>query len=389
MKVLVVADVSAEKVIGGAERMLVSHVRALLADGHDITLLTRQLPGNEMLQCEIAPGVVEYRLPYSGSRGMAGLRQLRAGAKVWWREHAGGFDVVVAEQPFTMWALLKAGCRLPRLQIVHSFAFEEYATRHGLDWNTRHWLVSQAMLRLEKSIYHTAHHILVLSRYMCGRLRECFGLADVSISTVAGGVDIPDGFDERARQQVREMLGWEKPVVVTLRNLVPRTGVDLMIQAAAILHHDVPGLYWCVMGEGPILEPLKELAGLLGISDCVEFTGYLPENEVGWRLLGADAFMLPTRSLEGFGLVTIEASAHGLPVVGTPVGANPEVIAASPHNRLARDVSPQALAGALKEILCDPVDYGTRARELRIHCRQHFSWQRHDERFLQLVRTLG
>jgi len=388
MRVLVVADVSAEKVIGGAERMLVNHVRALLADGHDMTLLTRQLPGSATLQCEIRPGVVEHRLPYSGSRGMAGLRQLQAGAKAWWREHAADFDVVIAEQPFTMWALLRAGCRLPRLQVVHSFAFEEYATRHGLDWSARHWLVSQAMFRLEKNLYHTAQHVLVLSDYMRRRLGECFGLTDTAVSTAVGGVDVADDVDEVMRRRVRETLGWDGPVVVTLRNLVPRTGVDLMVQAAAILRHEMPELHWCVMGEGLMLEPLRELAEVLGVSDCVEFTGYVPEAEVSRRMEAADVFMLPTRSLEGFGLVTVEANANGLPVVATPVGANPEVVTASPYNRLAESVSPQALADAVKDVLSKPVEHGVRAAELRAHCQRHFAWQCHDERFLLHVRAL-
>ncbi len=388
MKVLVVADVSAEKVIGGAERMLVNHVRALLADGHAVTLLTRQLPANATLQYEVIPGVMEYRLPYSGSRGLAGLRQLRTGARNWWRHHATAFDGVIAEQPFTMWALLQAGCRLPRLQVVHSFAFEEYATRHGLDWNVRHWLVSRAMLRLEKGIYNTAQHVLVLSQYMRHRLETCFGLGSATITTAAGGVDMSDDVDDGMRQHWREVLRWEGPVVVTLRNLVPRTGVDLLVQAAAILRHDMPELRWCVMGEGPMLVPLQELARQLEVDEHLEFTGYLPEDEVTRRMWAADAFILPTRSLEGFGLVTIEANACGLPVVGTPVGANPEVIMASPYNRLASDVSPQALADAVREVLCSPVDHGVRAGELRAHCRQHFTWKHHDEQFLQLVRAL-
>ncbi len=385
MRVLVVADVSAGKVIGGAERMLVNHVRALLEDGHEVALLTRQLRTEKALQCEIMNGVVEYRLPYSGSRGLSGLRQLRAGASVWWRQHAGHFDLVVAEQPFTMWALLQAGCRLPRLQVVYSFSFEEYATRHGLDWNLRHWAVTQAMRRLEASVYITTSSALVLSQYTLKRLKACFTLGKTPVTVVPGAARLPDsvGGDERLR--IREQLGWHGPVVITLRNLVPRTGVDLLVQAAAILRHDIPDLRWCIMGEGPMLAALQELACQLGVADFVEFTGYLAEADVHRRMRAADVFMLPTRSLEGFGLVTVEANACGLPVVGTPVGANPEVISASPYNRLASAVSPQALADALEDVLQHTVDHEARAEALRVHCREHYDWAQHDARFLRLL----
>ncbi len=389
MRVLVVADVSAEKVIGGAERMLVNHARALLGDGHTVTLLTRQPRKNAVLRCETRPGVVEYRLPYSGNRGVAGLHQLRAGARDWWREHREDFDIAVAEQPFTIWALLKAGCRLPRLQIVHSFAFEEYATRHGLDWNARHWLVTQAMYRLEKRVYGGAGHVLVLSEYMQCRLMDGFGLASARISAVPGGVEIPELTGSEARLRVRDQLGWAGPVVVTLRNLVPRTGVDLLVQAAAILRHDMPDIRWCIMGAGALLEPLREFSRQLNVDDRVEFTGYLPESDVVQRMQAADAFMLPTRSLEGFGLVTIEANACGLPVVATPVGANPEVVATSDHNRVADDASPQALASAMLDVLGSSHDRQISAGELRENCRQRYSWGLHDQKFLRLLEKVS
>jgi len=103
----------------------------------------------------------------------------------------------------------------------------------------------------------------------------------------------------------------------------------------------------------------------------------------------ADAFMLPTRSLEGFGLVTVEANACGLPVIGTPVGANPEVISASPYNRLASAISPQALADALEDALQDTVDHEERAEALRVHCREHYDWAQHDARFLRLLHEIA
>jgi len=389
MKVLVVADVSAEKVIGGAERMLVNHVRALLEDGHAVTLLTRQLKESGALECEVARGVVEHRLPYSGNRGMAGLRQLRAGARDWWREHQEDFDMVVAEQPFTIWALLKAGCCLPRLQVVHSFAFEEYVTRHGLDWNTHHWLVMQAMHRLEKGVYGSAGHVLVLSKYMQCRLMDSFGLTPARISAMPAGVEIPELTGSETRLRVRERLGWTGPVVVTLRNLVPRTGVDLLVQAAAILRHDMPDIRWCIMGAGALFEPLRELSRQLNIDERVEFTGYLPENDIAQRMQAADAFMLPTRSLEGFGLVTIEANACGLPVVATPVGANPEVVATSDHNRVADDASPQALASAMLDVLGSSCDRQIRSGELRENCRQRYTWELHDQKFLRLLEEVS
>jgi len=387
--VLVAADVSAERIHGGAERMLHQHLRALREAGMAVTVLTRQPAADAPLTVELSPGVTEHRLAYDGDKGWHGLRQLRHAAAAWWKEHGEKFDVLIAEQPFVIWALLRAGCRLPRLQICYSFAFEEYATRHGLDWNWRHWLVSTAMRHLEARVYESATHILVLSDYSRRRLGEVFGVFD-GISVVYGGATMPDVIDVATRQRLRDRFGWQGPVVVTLRNLVPRTGVDFFVQAAAMLRDQLPDLRWCVIGTGPLLEPLKRLAAELGVAELIEFTGFLPEDEVQRRLQAADLFMLPTRALEGFGLVTVEANVCGLPVVATPVGANREVVASLAHNRLARDASPEALAEAVEMMLAqmETADRERLRGEIRQAALARYGWKMHDRGFLRCLDML-
>ena len=389
MRVLFVSDVSAEEIHGGAERMLVHHIRALLKVGKEVTLLTRQSEPDVPLMITLDSGVVEHRLPYGGDRGPAGLKQLKKGAAAWWHEHAGQFDAVVAEQPFTMWALLKAGCKLPRLQVCHSFAFEEYATRHGRSGGFKHRLVAVAMRRLERKVYHSADGFLVLSQFMQDRLSNFFQVSSDLITIAAGGVDIPDACPFEQRNELRTSLQWDGPVVMTLRNLVMRTGVDLLVGAAAILKSDLPELKWCVVGRGELLESLQNLSEQLGVSDRVEFTGFLSEDEVKKRMYAADLFMLPTRDLEGFGLVTLEANACGLPVVATPVTANKEVVPSLPLNLLADDVSAEALAAAVHKMLDEKRGADEESRKmLQSAVEARYAWHYHDDAFVQAIEAL-
>ncbi|MFQ5582520.1 MAG: glycosyltransferase family 4 protein [Mariprofundaceae bacterium] len=389
LRVLVVTDVSAETVHGGAERMLHHHLRALTEAGMEVTVLTKQPAADAPAVVELPVGVTEHRLDYNGDRGLVGLRQIRRGARLWWKEQRHAFDVVIAEQPFVMWALLRAGCRLPRLQVCYSFAFEEYATRHGLDWNWKHRLITSAMRHLEAGVYNSAIHMLVLSDYTRHRLKEVFGRGS-EVSVVYGAADMPDVIDAVTRGYLRARYGWEGPVIVTLRNLVPRTGVDLLVQSTAMLRYQYPDLRWCVIGSGPLLEPLQNLAAELGVAEQIEFTGFLPEAEVYKRLQAADLFMLPTRALEGFGLVTVEANVCGLPVVATPVGANSEVVTSVPHNRLARDASPEALAEAVKAALADmnTVDMEHMREEIRQTVLSRYGWVMHDRGFRRCIEAL-
>jgi len=388
LQLLLVADVSAEKVLGGAERMMVHHVRALMHSKHQLTVLTRQPTPDAPLSIELGHGVIEHRLPFGGDKGPRGLLQLKREAAIWWRQHGGEFDAVVGEQPFVMWAVLRAGCRLPRLQVVHSFAYQEYATRHGLDWGLKHRLITAAMRHLEAGIYRGAQRLLVLSRHMRRELEACFDIHEARVALAPGGVDLPPVLSAQKRSALRRELGWQGPVVVTLRNLVPRTGVDMLVQAAAILRQDLPDVRWCVIGGGALVDALGWLARQLGVDDIIEFTGYLSEEDVVRRMQAADAFMLPTRSLEGFGLVTIEANACGLPVVATPVGGNVEVASSSPDNRVAEAVSPEALAGSMADLLAKKTSHAARVKRLRAHIGEHFSWPGHDQAFLDALEVV-
>lgn len=392
MNVLVVSDVSAEQVLGGAERMLTQHLLALSRAGHSVTLLTRQPSEDAPLQVTVCGGITEHRLPYHGHRGWQGLKQLKQEASRWWTADSGAFDVVVAEQPFTMWALMKAGCNLPRLQVCHSFAFEEYATRHGRAGGFKHRLAAAVMRRLERKVYRSAEGFLVLSRFMQRRLSDFFQIHSDLITISPGGVDIPNACSSEKRGELRGSLKWEGPVVMTLRNLVMRTGVDLLVEAAAILKNDMPELRWCVVGSGELLDSLHELSVKLGVSDRVEFTGYLSEEEVKKRLFAADIFMLPTRDLEGFGLVTLEANACGLPVVATPVTANKEVVPSLPFNRLSDAVTADALALAVRAMLSEhqnnEVSRHSRGEELRKVVEKKYAWSHHDADFIRAVKAL-
>ncbi len=388
-RILMVTDVSAEVVHGGAERMLVHHIRALLKAGKTVTVLTRQPEPDAPLMITLENGVIEHRLLYAGDRGPAGLRQLKKGATAWWYEHSGRFDAVVAEQPFTIWALLQAGCNLPRLQVCHSFAFEEYATRHGRGGGFRHRLAAKMMRRLEKKVYRSADKFLVLSHFMQSRLSTFFQISSDLITVSPGGVDIPDVCSSEKRGELRSSLKWEGPIVMTLRNLVTRTGVDLLVEAAAILKSDFPDLKWCVVGRGELLGSLQDLSKELGVSDRVEFTGYLSEAEVKKRMHAADLFILPTRDLEGFGLVTLEANACGLPVVATPVAANKEVVPSLPLNLLADNVTAEALAVAVYKMIEEKVGGDEKSRQvLREAVKIRYAWQHHDDTFIRSVETL-
>jgi len=383
-----VADVSAEALFGGAERMLFHHLRALKEAGMDVTVLTRQPNPDADLNISLEHGFEEHRLPFSGDKGYRGLIQLKQEAKVWWNKHGQDYDVVVSEQPFTMWALMKAGCVLPRLQVCYSFAFEEFETRYGLRLTWKHRLTIAAMRRLERSVYASAQQLMGLSQFTQQRFTTFFNIKAERCQVVAAAADQVAGINDELREQYRQDLNWQTPVVVTLRNLVPRTGVDLMIQVAAIIKNQGLNMRFVIMGDGVLAASMLKMAKDLGVEDCCEFTGFLDEQAVQKRLMAADVFMVPTRGLEGFGLVTLEANACALPVLATPIAANKELVPTIAHNQLATDASPLALAETLTAMLENPLSAEQR-KSLQADAKRQYNWAKHDQTFVQMVSALS
>jgi len=103
-------------------------------------------------------------------------------------------------------------------------------------------------------------------------------------------------------------------VVAAVGSLVPTKGYDLLLSAAAGVRNAIPNLAVVIAGDGVERARLETMVRELGLSDCVYFLGQLPRSEVFRYLSIADVFALPSWS-EGFGIVYLEALAHGLPVI--------------------------------------------------------------------------
>jgi glycosyltransferase involved in cell wall biosynthesis len=182
------------------------------------------------------------------------------------------------------------------------------------------------------------------------------------------------------RRAVRKQLGLpvDGPLLFCLRNLEPRMGVELLLDAMpAVLAH-YPTTVLVVGGDGPLAAPLRAHAARLGLGAAVRFCGFVPEGVLPAHYAAADASVVPTRALEGFGLVTLESLACGTPVIGTPVGATPELLMPLDRALLADAPTAEALARALLALLArDDRD------ALAARCRAHteaYAWDRIAER---------
>jgi glycosyltransferase involved in cell wall biosynthesis len=156
---------------------------------------------------------------------------------------------------------------------------------------------------------------------------------------------------DSGERAIAEQMRRDRPRhIVALGRLIGYKGYDVLIRAM----QGIEG-HATIIGEGPLLWELQQLATRLGVSDRIHFSGRLPRNEIRRLFHSAQAFAFPSvTDAEAFGIVQIEAMASGLPIVNTSLSTTVPLVARHDHEALTVPPNdPQALSQALNRIFDD------------------------------------
>jgi glycosyltransferase involved in cell wall biosynthesis len=150
---------------------------------------------------------------------------------------------------------------------------------------------------------------MVLSKYMKHKVQHIHGIPDERIIVNPGGVDLSRFQPPQERETLKAKVGFPEGRVhlLTIRNLEPRMGIENLLNCIRILKKDHEGIYLILGGEGTESKNLGNKIEELGIADSVTMTGFIPPDLLPGYYGAADFFILPSRYLEGFGLVTPES----------------------------------------------------------------------------------
>ena len=236
---------------------------------------------------------------------------------------------------------------------------------------------------------------MALHRYSQRRLGEVHGIPAERTTIIPGGVDTdtfrPAGDKTPIRRGLR--LPTDRVVLFTVRNLVARMGLESLLLAVKAALPRAPGLFLVIGGAGPLDAALREMAAREGLAERVRFAGFIPESQLPSYYRMADLFVLPTRELEGFGLVTLEALASGVPVAGTPVGGTPEILSRLEPNLLFRDATAASMAETIVACCRKVEDHPRQWAELAERCRRfavsRYSWDAGVDALESLYLNLG
>ncbi len=380
LRVLMVSDVSPLDSTSGAERVLWEQASRLARRGHRVTIVSRS-PAGEPGGTVEREGVRIRHFPVNRRSSLrflwTAIREARRAAADELAE--AGADVLQVHQPLSGYGVLRGsvGQRIPSLYTFLSPAPLEYRSRRGLTAHHRAgWpgdVATAVLWAIEGSSLRRATRIHVLSEFSAEQLRKMYRMSRDRIVMIPGGADTERFQPASDRGTVRQAFGLPEraPVLSTLRNLEARMGLDILIRAMATLRLSIPGVLLLIGGEGSLRRPLESLAASLDLQDCVRFLGFVPEERLPLLYQAADVFVLPTRELEGFGLATVEALACGTPVLGTAVGATPEILRPLHPSLLFRGTTPEAMAEDLRRFLEVSASEPEACRRLRQACRRH------------------
>lgn len=190
------------------------------------------------------------------------------------------------------------------------------------------------------------------------------GIPRSRIAVVPSAVDLDGMAGSTEALDIRTRLGLPKKgqVSVSLGALTAEKDHDTLLQAAARLVRDLPGLHWVIVGEGPLRPALLRTIARLGLGDRVHLIGHLADPHEA--LAGADVFVLSSIS-EGLGSSVLAAMACAVPVVATSVGGVAELLGSGAGALVpARD--PVQLADAVRRVLRDPEHVAALRQSARI-----------------------
>ena len=258
-----------------------------------------------------------------------------------------------------------------------------YDPRTGLErplpWLRR--LVARALKAIDRRNLRRSDRIVVLSEFSRNLVREhCPDCLD-KVVTLPGGADLERFRPEPSRADARHKLGLDgvglpdgPTLFFTCRRLEHRMGLVELIDATRRLRDEGRDVALRIAGRGALADALQRRIDDAHLTDAVRLVGYVSEDDLRLHYRASDCFVIPTRALEGFGLVTAEAMACGTPVIGTPVGATPEIIRPFDDRLVAGDASADGIARAMGRFLDDVASDATLGRRCRQYAEEHLSW---------------
>lgn len=274
-----------------------------------------------------------------------------------------------------------------------------YLKRHGVEHTVASthghevgWSMLPGSRQALRAIGREVDVVTFVSDYARRRIASALG-PSAALEYLPAGVDTavfrPDPVRRKEIRQ-RYHLG-DRPVLACISRLVARKGQDMLIRALPEIRRAVPEVRLMIVGDGPYAGDLRALADSEGVADSVVFTGGVPFTDLPAMYAAADVFAMPCRTrgrgldVEGLGIVYLEASAAGLPVVAGDSGGAPEAVVPGETGLVVDGRVVPAIAEACVGLLADPQRSRAWGRAGRDWIEKRWNWQNSADRLATLL----
>lgn len=385
MRVLMVSWEFPPHTVGGLGRHVADIAPALAAQNVDLHIITplvgdavpHEQPARNLHVHRVATAVrADNRADLIADTGCVN-RDLEA-AGIALHTDLGGFDLIHGHDWLTA---------TTSMALQHAIQRPLVATIHSLEWGRMqghvHTPHSWAIHTIERELAAHAWRTITVSRYMAQQIHTVLDVPPSMIDVIYNGVTLPPhtAADRPAvcttqQRAIRRRYATDHEALICfVGRLVYEKGAQTLLAALPLIRKQVPNAKLVIAGTGLMEEQLRHAAAELGITEWVQFAGYISDAARNELYSVADAAVFPSL-YEPFGIVALEAMSHGCPVVVSRTGGLTEIVEPHETGIVIEPNNPDSLAWGVVHTLEHPAWASARAANALRTLETNFSWQR-------------
>lgn len=243
---------------------------------------------------------------------------------------------------------------------------------------------------VERKVYSSADRYITLSNVFADLLIRDYGVDESKVRVIPGGINTAEWNCRADVSEARQQLNWpqDRPIILCVRRLVRRMGIEKLLDAAKLVIARNPDALFLVVGSGPLRDELLQQIESLELHEHVRLLGYLSDEKLPLAYRAADLSIVPSQSLEGFGLVVIESLAAGTPALVTPVGGLPEAVQALDIGLILNGISSGLMADRITALLSGK-DHLPSQSACQAFAQANFDWSTIGPRITEVYREVA
>ncbi|MDD5703018.1 MAG: glycosyltransferase family 4 protein [Dehalococcoidales bacterium] len=284
-------------------------------------------------------------------------------------------DIIYVRSTEAIFAIVLAKFfRIPLIVEINNFFIDEWrmTTKNS---GMRKW-VSYILGSLNEKTFKYANHLVVVAPEIKEELELKYKIKPEKITVIGNGANT-ELFSPMNTGEAREKLKLNHAdnYICFIGNLIHWQGVEYLIEASPYILEEYPNTLFLIVGDGPIRNPLTELAQGLGVSDRFVFTGTVPYDKVPLYMNSSDICVIPKRPIKTSPLKLYEYMACGRPVIGSDIEGVREIIIESKAGICVPPENSRELAKAAIDLLRDPGSRESMGKNGRSYIVENRSWE--------------